>query len=45
MYSGRKTLPGKKPFMSLEEFRDILNNSGCFEEDLLAEKMVSGIYS
>lgn len=35
-YSGRKTLPGYKPFMCLEEFRDLCNDSRLVNENLVA---------
>lgn len=31
-YSGKKALPGQKPFMSLEEFRDLCNSSGLVND-------------
>lgn len=31
-YSGRKTLPGQRPFVSLEEFRDLCQNAGLVND-------------
>lgn len=52
-YSGKKTLPGKKKFMSLEEFRNLIFNAEIDKE--IAERditivfnisiMTQGIYS
>lgn len=35
-YSGKKTMPGYKPFMSLEEFRELCTDSGILNENFVA---------
>ena len=38
-YSGRYTLPGKKPFMSLEEFRQLCNEGNLIGDNLAAREI------
>lgn len=45
-YSGMKTLPGKKKFMCLDEFKNLCADGGIFEgESMLAEREVPICYA
>lgn len=39
LYSGRNTAPGQKPFMSLEEFRQICNEGGLVSDSFAAREI------
>jgi len=38
-YSGRRALPGQKPFMSVEEFRDLCTEAGLVNETFSAREI------
>lgn len=38
-YSGRKTLPGYKPFMCLEEFRDLCTSAGLLNDSFASREI------
>lgn len=44
IYSGRKALPGQKPFMSLEEFKQLCFDIGIFDQTVPSRDIDSSFY-